>query len=89
MAVHSIDPDYSLLTPIDYGDSIVDSDYEMLGAYGLTGFTANYMNKAWNTVHSQWAFWITSSPDTTGTAYPGPGSFGECTNYRVETVVYQ
>jgi hypothetical protein len=46
------------------------------------------LNKAWNAVYSQWVYWRTALPDTTGASYPGPGTFGECTYYGVETIVY-
>lgn len=68
--------------------TVVDES-EYAEAYGgVAGFTAQYMNKAWYTTGSQWVYWITATPDTTGASYPGPGSFGDCTNYRVESIVY-
>lgn len=47
------------------------------------------MNKAWHVPTEQWARWFTIEPDPNGYEYQGPGSFGECTDYRLEVVTYQ
>jgi len=90
MAVELIAQDYSPITPIDYGDAVVAQDYEMVDPYGGGGeLTARYQNKAWYTITLEWVYWVTDEPDPTGASYPGPGSFGDCTNYRVEMITYQ
>jgi len=58
------------------------------GAGGGGGYNAETLNRAWHAPTAQWVFWQTTDPDTTGASYPGPGVFGECTNYGVETIVY-
>lgn len=67
-----------------------DLDALYYDAYGGAGggYNAQTLNRAWHTVSAQWVYWRTSDPDPTGASYPGPGTFGECTNYGVETIVY-
>lgn len=57
--------------------------------YGGGGaYNAQTVNKAWHTPTSQWVYWKTDSPDPAGVFYPGPGTFGETTNYSVDSIVY-
>lgn len=46
-------------------------------------------NKAWHVPTAQWVRWLTIDPDVGGQQYPGPGTFGECTDFRLEVVTYQ
>jgi hypothetical protein len=66
-----------------------DEDLEYHEPYGGEGqYNIQTMNKAWHVPTAQWVYWKTDTPDTTGASYPGPGTFGECTNYRAEYVLY-
>lgn len=62
--------------------------YDAYGGAGAGTHDAQTMNRAWHVPTTQWVYWRTTLPDTTGASYPGPGTFGECTNYGVETIVY-
>ena len=45
-----------------------------------------YVNKTWDTVAGDWVSWSTVAPDSSGLAYPGPGTFGvHTTDYRVQS----
>jgi len=59
------------------------------GAGGGGGYDRKTMNKAWHVPTTQWVNWKTDAPDPTGASYPGPGLFGECTNYRAEFLLCQ
>lgn len=62
--------------------------FDPYGSAGAGTHDAQTLNRAWHTISAQWVYWRTALPDTTGASYPGPGTFGECTNYGVETIVY-
>ena len=47
------------------------------------------VNKAWHAPTAQWIRWLTIEPDNGGQQYPGPGVFGDCTDFRLEVVTYQ
>jgi len=76
--------------PDHHGDTSYDLDALYYDAYGGGGGThdSQTLNRAWHAISAQWVYWKTALPDTTGASYPGPGTFGECTNYGVETIVY-
>lgn len=92
MTVQLIDQEITYTTPEVPADHYLDNEYDLVDAYGGGGLTGRYLNKAWYTISplERWVFWFSDdAPDISGVGYPGPGNFGDCTNYRVETVVYQ
>jgi len=79
------DPVPYLAVPGADMDAIYSDPY---GAGGGGAYNAQTLNRAWHTISAQWVYWRTADPDPTGASYPGPGTFGECTNYGVESIVY-
>jgi hypothetical protein len=53
------------------------------------GAVTTYVNRVYDTVASGFVRWSsTSAPDSSGSAYPGPGAFGVSTSgYCVESVI--
>lgn len=48
--------------------------------------TARYINRVYDSIAGKFVIWQSSSPDTTGSFYPGPGTFGvNTTDYVVIT----
>lgn len=72
------------------GDQLgLDAIYvDAYGGGGGGAYNAEVVNKAWHVPTVQWVYWRTATPDSSGASYPGPGTFGECTNYAVESIVY-
>jgi hypothetical protein len=70
---------------VEFSSPILEGD--IIGAGG--SHTPYVMNKTWHTLTSQWVRWLTVEPDNLGLYYPGPGSFGECSDFRLEIVTYQ
>jgi len=58
------------------------------GAFGGSGATIHYINRVYDSVASKIVKWSTTSPDSTGTSYPGPGSFGVTTSNYVVAGTY-
>lgn len=53
---------------------------------GGGGAVLYYLNRVYDSVAVKFVHWATTSPDNTGTSYPGPGTFGVTTsNYCVVT----
>lgn len=45
------------------------------------------VNRVWDTVAADFVRWVTSAIDSTGTFYPGPGTFGvDTSDFVVETI---
>jgi hypothetical protein len=53
----------------------------------IEGFEILYRNRVFDTQEDGYITWETTSPDTTGNSYPGPGSFGvDTSDYTVERI---
>jgi len=51
---------------------------------GSGGAVLYYRNRVYDSVAVKFVYWATTAPDSTGTSYPGPGTFGvTTTNYTV------
>lgn len=52
------------------------------------GVVVSYVNRVFDSVAAGFVRWTTlTSPDSAGTAYPGPDAFGNTTDYCVERVL--
>jgi hypothetical protein len=61
--------------------TVLASSFLTGGAFGGGGgATIHYINRVYDSVASKFVTWSTTSPDSTGTSYPGPGSFGVTTS---------
>jgi len=49
--------------------------------------STSYQNRVFDSVANAFVFWITPTPDTTGTFYPGPGVFGVTTSNYIVTLL--
>lgn len=90
MGVSFVDLDSVVDDPaVRIADIQFDVDAIYAPAYGAGGtYNAETLNKVWHTPTVQWVYWRTAAPDPSGVEYPGPGSYGDTTNYAVEGIVY-
>lgn len=76
--------------PPEYGDRALAVEIGLGDVMPLDGSHIPYvMNKAWHAPTSQWVRWATVQPDQSGLQYPGPGTFAECTDFKLEVVTYK
>jgi hypothetical protein len=72
----------------DYTDEAFDFVYYLPRKWksgGEGGARTNYVNRVWDTVAGSFVRWATTSPNPTGTSYPGPGAFGvDTSDYCIE-----
>lgn len=90
MAVSEFSSSVELGTKPTITGRTITPDLEMGSLYPPGGSHEPYvMNKAWHVPTTQWVRWLTVEPDNSGFEYPGPGTFGECTDFKLEVVTYQ
>ena len=88
--VSEFSADLELGTPPIIEGSDLQADLQLGMIYPRIGTHTPYViNKVWHGPTTQWVRWMTADPDTTGQHYPGPGSFGECTDFMIEAETYQ
>lgn len=75
-------PDEATVELVGFSDLVYEATFNETG-----GVTQTVVNRVWDTVAAGFVRWVTDNIDSSGTQYPGPGTFGVHTSdYMVETI---